>query len=750
MSRRCRRTFDTNGLRRRLVVAVTVSAATLAIAGSTPGDAGTDPASTVANGPSTRATGELTLIDQTFDVAQDSSFDITLAVPLAVDVADFDARSVLVITSHRAITDRREFKESVEGDLKGIEDSFDVSLDPLQADLNRLGVTESTISIRVPTESVTRTPEALQMSQSGVHAVVIELRIDGRPAGDVTTYVNRLPSVPSTAGPLAVSIVARQVSLPVIGDDGSVTLSNTARAELTQLADTLASLDAAAAIAGTPVPRGVQVEPSLLQAVADTEPELASSLLPGLAAGDVIAAPRLPLDPSSAAAAGQEARYGDWLREGEDILGAILPNTAIDRTVIMVDDRTSAAAVAMQRNLGARLVVLPWDFYTDLEGNLGMVTDISQLLTIELADGQPVPAAVVDDFIGMQMVRGAEEPLLTAVEIAAELVVLARDLDIDGEVVERHGVVLALPDLGVPDAAFMAELAPLLATSPALRLVTPSQLETSTTTLLNDGRLVTLSLPDSAGPDMTARLALLDEVSGDVLAYASILPDDAPDIARWTATLEALPSTALTDEQADAAIARLNADFAAYRTAVVAPEPFAFTLTGRQSELPFSIGNTSDQTIRVRVNLSSPKIRFPAGDQIVEIAPRSETDVVIEVEALSNGKSSVFLRVYAPAENRTVQLAPEVVLTARVSSFAGLGQLITGAGLLLVMSWWAHHARSNRRKALAARHQARHPTGHREVASPQTADAADAAGAALTDEVVEISPDAAASSLPPS
>ena len=50
-------------------------------------------------------TGDLTLIDQTFNVAQDSSFDITLAVPPAVDVADFDARSVLVVTSHRAITD---------------------------------------------------------------------------------------------------------------------------------------------------------------------------------------------------------------------------------------------------------------------------------------------------------------------------------------------------------------------------------------------------------------------------------------------------------------------------------------------------------------------------------------------------------------------------------------------------------------------------------------------------------------------
>lgn len=739
MSRR-----STRSVRRpcwRLVGALGTGATALLLVGGSTRSAAEAP---IAAGPVARATDELSVIDQTFTVAIDGSFDVVLALPVGVDVADFDERSVLVVTSHRAIADRFQFQQSTRGELTRTEDSFDIGLDPAAADPNLLAVADGAITVRVPTESLTRTPEALQMSQSGVHPVLLELRLDDRPKGEVTTYVNRLPSVPSSAPPLSVAFVTRQLSLPSIGVDGAVTVSGTADAELTDLAATLAALDAAGAAAGTTVPRGVQVEPSVLQAVLADDPELAAALVPGLTGSELIAAPRLPLDPSAAAAAGEDARYGDWLRQGEDILGDALATTTIDRSVALVDDRLSSDGAAMQRNLGARMLVLPYDFYTDLDGSLLDFTDISQLVTVDLDDGQTVPAAIVDDFLGTQMVRGADDPVLTAIEVAAELVVLARDIDIDGGAVDQHGVILALPDLGIPDATFVSELAPLLLGSPSLQVVSPRELGTNTTTLLNDGRLVTLTLPDSAGPDLTGRIERLDDVTADVLAYASMLPEGAPDIVRWSATLEALPSTAVTDEQADAAVERLDEDFAGYREAIVAPEPFAFTLTGRESKLRFSLANTSTQTLQVRVNLSSPKMRFPNGDQIVTVEAQGETDVVVDVEALSNGKSSVFLRIYAPAENREVQLVPEVVLTARVNSFAGLGQLITGAGLLLVVTWWVHHARSSRRKTAAARHQSRHPANHRD---PSVTSAATVMPIAPDGEV---SPDAAASSLPPS
>jgi hypothetical protein len=71
--------------------------------------------------------------------------------------------------------------------------------------------------------------------------------------------------------------------------------------------------------------------------------------------------------------------------------------------------------------------------------------------------------------------------LLTAIEIAAELVVLARDIDIDGGAVDRHGVVLALPDMGIPDATLMGDLAPTAARHAERCLVEPRELATNTT-----------------------------------------------------------------------------------------------------------------------------------------------------------------------------------------------------------------------------------------------------------------------------
>ncbi|MEZ5250060.1 MAG: hypothetical protein R2713_12880 [Ilumatobacteraceae bacterium] len=81
---------------------------------------------------------------------------------------------------------------ALDGSLTRTEDTFDVSLDPEAADPNLVATTAidgggSAITVRIPTESLSRTPEALQLAQNGIHPIVFELRVDDRPAGEVTT-----------------------------------------------------------------------------------------------------------------------------------------------------------------------------------------------------------------------------------------------------------------------------------------------------------------------------------------------------------------------------------------------------------------------------------------------------------------------------------------------------------------------------------------------------------------------------------
>jgi hypothetical protein len=322
----------------------------------------------------------------------------------------------------------------------------------------------------------------------------------------------------------------------------------------------------------------------------------------------------------------------------------------------------------------------------------------------------------------------------------ADLLVMRREVEDDAGLVDRHGILLARSDQGALDPTFTRDLVSLLLTTPGLQLVDPADLSTSVTRWVLDGLPVTLRLPERTSIDLGPRLQLIDELSDDLVSYGSMLPDDDPRFDRWSTVIDALSSTAVSDARAATMATAMRSDFESFHDAIEV-DASSFTLTGRNSDVRFALRNLTDGPLKVRVSLSSPKIRFPEGDQIIVLQPGVSTNVTFEAEALSNGTTGVFLRVYVPAENRDVQIVDEQVLTARVNSFAGLGQLVTGAGLLLVLTWWVRHWRQSRRKQLSASLLDRHPSAGNGAHAGAAAGAAPSSG--------ELAPDAA-SSLPPS
>ena len=160
---------------------------------------------------------------------------------------------------------------------------------------------------------------------------------------------------------------------------------------------------------------------------------------------------------------------------------------------------------------------------------------------------------------------------------------------------------------------------------------------------------------------------------------------------------------------------------------MVVPTGFSFNLTGRTTSVPITLKNNADIPLTVRVRMSSPKLQFPDGDQTVEVPPQSFHEVKIEINALSNGTTGVTLEVFTPLGD--VRLAPPVPLTASINALSGVANLLTGAALLVLLTWWVRHFRRDRRGRQAAEAADRHPA---------------------TREVDEMSPDAATSTLPPS
>ncbi len=205
-------------------------------------------------------------------------------------------------------------------------------------------------------------------------------------------------------------------------------------------------------------------------------------------------------------------------------------------------------------------------------------------------------------------------------------------------------------------------------------------------------------MPESAGPDLRERAARVEltRLSAESAASMQLREND---ITRWRAELDGMLSTGLSDAEVDAVLATISAEAAAVRASVVMPRPFDLTLTGRSSTLRLNLRNEATERLRVVVRARSPKLTFPEGDQTVVLEPTGVTEVLIPVEARSNGTSAIEINVLTPAIEQRV--GEPVVLTANVNALTGLGQVITGGALLVLGSWWFGHFRRRRRQRAA-------------------------------------------------
>jgi hypothetical protein len=167
----------------------------------------------------------------------------------------------------------------------------------------------------------------------------------------------------------------------------------------------------------------------------------------------------------------------------------------------------------------------------------------------------------------------------------------------------------------------------------------------------------------------------------------------------------------------------LTAESDAIRAAIVPPDPFRFTLTGRNSSVRLRLGNTSTTPLKVRIVPASPRMEFPDGPQVVEVLPGGDpTLVTISVSARSNGTSSVVMALTTPSGG---PLGQPVILTARVNSLTGLSQVLTGGALLVLATWWFTHLRQRHRerRGQPSRRERRLALATTEQVSPDAAEA---------------------------
>lgn len=611
----------------------------------------------------------VTVIGQNFDVTVGSTvrFDLQFTVApqpgdeLFVDIAPVTRRS----------------------DLRRTDDL--PTVDSVTVPVGNLSGTGLVRRMEIPTEGGSERDGSLTVDTAGVYAVHVALTAQATAAETFVHFVD--PDVETT--PLPVAVVMGVTDGVGVDDLGAAHLSDEATSSIGRLVDALDACNA---------PVAVRLPAGTIAALAE-HPDLRDRLVAALAGDELLSEPKLPLDPSSAAASAGSALYTEWLREGEDAANGVLGQPA-RRLVGVVDSPLSPAGAALRRDLGNRLLLFTTAQFDAVPATPGAFFDSSRVVRLSAGSGAGVDATIPDRGIGTALTSTYDSAAVAGASVAAELLLIRHDVVAAGGKPDQHGVVIATPDLATPPPATIAAVCDTITQTGGLRPVAVDDLAGRVEPVMVNGEPLTLNLAplNSAQPSGADTLAAQRlRVVGSV---AAMLPESDPRPQRWRTALAALPSTALDQAAVSRIVAGVDTEIAAVTSAVVAPAPFNATLGSRSATLRLNFTNNGLQTIKVRLHLTSGagKINFPDNDRVYDLPPSTTTQLPIPIEARSNGRIPVMVEVLAP--DGALPVGPAVPLTLTVNGISGLGYLLSGAAGLILVTWWVRH---HRRLAAARR-----------------------------------------------
>lgn len=658
-----------------------------------------------------------------------SFFQISVRVSSAILDA-LDDTSALVITAHRPMSSREDVRDAVDGELPQIIDAVSY---PLRDALIPASTTADVgrIDLLVRTEIGTRTPEALQMSASGVYPVTVDVELSDERRVRLVTFVERLDAgafTPPAAIPTDLALVGRLDAPVSLGVDATTEVSSQSRqliADWTSILEQRPDFPITAA-----------VQPELLDAIGRSSPEDKELLIrmQRVAPITALSTTYVSMDPTDADRHGLSSIFTGQLRLGEMTLSSLFPTRVAPRHSWLQSYPLSSGGARILADLGFRTVVIPpaarslvieenddpQDGVDIFEGS-----DPTRLAELAFSDEGKVMGAVVDMELASALERGSERPdggeHLVAHQILADLKMQRLEMQRSEIDPGQKALVLSTASGVLPSPPMADALFDIVGRDPRFAF---THLDGVLTKMLGAGQLVDepqrielLDLSDrpSTMPASAMLGSLAQSLDATIDAFASALPRGDEQVRSWRRVFDVLPDSRLDAATRLAYVETVRSGTRNIAASVVPPASTTFTLGGRDSPIRFSIRNDGPVDLEVLVRLRSSKLRLPEGDKIVTIAAQTSTAVEFAVSARSNGRFPVTLQLLTPSGEES--LGAPSTLTARVNALAGLGQLVTGIALLFLLSWWANHFRREyrRRQSEADMSTQRHPSGDRLV-----------------------------------
>jgi len=643
-------------------------------------------------------TTSLRLVSQKLVIAPAEELDATLAVngpiPPGAEV------TVTVSSRLRSPVDGLHSLLDEGGSKGGTVDFLVMDVASVQGPGGRL-------NLKIPTVRRSRddTKDALRFSAAGLYPVTFELRTaEDDSIASLLTFVDRSADVATP--PLAVSLVTAVNSPPAGQPDGTVHVDEAARSNLEQLV---------AALEHNPkAPTTVSLPPELLDRLGASptaaDQDLIRRLAAALAGREVLSRPYVAMDPSSAAGSSLSDDYTRMLAQGEDTLRRLLPGPVPDRSLYLADRALDEAGAQLLRNLGTLNVVLGPTSLEDQRAKPATThagstrAPTTQTVQMKAADGSSLTASVLDPAV-LRRITSKEDPVLAAYHLVAQLVAIQSE---NGDAPGR-GIVVQPPTSSTLSTVFLGTLEDQLARIPQLRPVALGTLFQLTAPMRASDGLTPARIPLAASAEPAG-----DNLSGQVTErrvrvqqVASMLPGKDPLSSEMRQLLDLSLADDNTAPQRAAYLSTVDSRLGAVTGSIVSTNRRRFTITSKHSTIPITVRTTWNEPLKVKLRLSSPKLNFPTGDQIITV-DKSSPPFRVPVEARTNGTFKVTAALLTPQGDAL--LGPPDAITVRSTALSGLGLLVTIGAALVLVAWWLQNLRSRRRQKLEAAAAERHPT----------------------------------------
>lgn len=621
---------------------------------------------------------DVRLVAQNFNVLAGTQFRFTVDVLDATvrNQLEQDPTTTLRITVFAPVTTREQVRSITEG----AEPVRELAV----ADLRLIQLAQTETNNFTAFLSSTARTNSLLLKDDGVYPIQISFMRDGQPVSKLNTFVNFYNSSTETSR-LPIAIASKVTTPLALAPNGKIVISGATRKKLANLAQSLES-------GGTPL--SVQVSPEILDGLAQsTQPvdiDLLTRLQTAFSNHDLLRAPFVPFDPSSAQRTGRINDFLQLQNLGDEIIELRNGDKNLSTNIWFSNVLIDADGTELLHDFNVHTVVLT----PQAAAKIGALDNYAKPYRIS----SDVALRTTDPLYATALTSNQRNPVITAYSLAAELLMQRQEITDGGGVMSSNFVILSTTTGAPIDAKLLAPLAIAIDRAPQLRLRALSSIPraNSETTLVK--------IPRSNRVDVSVAGKASDSLADELASTSLMLPTDAPQHAAWTTTRLVMLDDRLSGENFASYFKGFRNQLRLLRISVRVPRSLSFTLGERKSDLRLQLRNSAAVDLTVSVEISSAKLQFPDKDRVITVPANGTIDLVIPVVARASGRFPIEVVLYTP--DGLVQAGQRVQLTARVAAIAGLGLVVSGASALVLLAWWLSHWRTNRRKSATKKHPA--------------------------------------------